>query len=375
MAARWSPDHLRLHRQLRRDPALLPAGEPVLVAVSGGQDSMALLALLLDLRRLHHWPLLLWHGNHNWRPEAGEQARQLAAWAAAQGLPIQIDTWAKPAPGEAAARAWRYDALAAAAQRLGAGRIATGHTASDRAETLLLNLARGSHRRGLGALAARRPLGESAAGAGLADGRSAGSSGLRELELVRPLLGFSRADTGRICQELALPIWPDPSNHSPRFSRNRVRQEVVPVLEQLHPGAERRISALAERLAGEEQGRSELLELALRALVARQGEEGQEAGTLEGGALDGGALDGGALQLAALRACSAPLQRDLLQHWLRGRLGWALPARQLEVLLARLAPGDGRGVDRKGGGPGEMQLAGGWRLRWRRSTLELSREP
>jgi len=67
MAEPWSPLHLRLHRQLLQKPDLLPAGAPLLVAVSGGQDSMALLALLRDLRRLHHWSLQLWHGDHGWR--------------------------------------------------------------------------------------------------------------------------------------------------------------------------------------------------------------------------------------------------------------------------------------------------------------------
>jgi tRNA(Ile)-lysidine synthase len=332
MAERWSPDHLRLHRRLRRESGLLPAGQPVLVAVSGGQDSMALLTLLRDLQRLHHWPLLLWHGNHNWRPEAGEQARQLAAWAAAEQLPIQVDTWAEPARGEAAARTWRYGALAAAADRLQVQRVATGHTASDRAETLLLNLARGTHRRGLASLRVRRPLGE----------LPRGSSGPRELQLVRPLLGFSRADTSRICQELALPIWPDPSNHSHRFSRNRIRQEVLPVLEQLHPGAERRISALAERLAAEQGGHGELLELALQPL--RQGV---------------------GLDLAALLALSPANQRQLLQHWLNCQGRRPLPAQQLEALLARLA----------GSGRGEIHLAGGGRLVWQHSTLGLQSAP
>lgn len=332
MAERWSPDHLRLHRQLRRQPGLLPAGQPVLVAVSGGQDSMALLALLRDLQRLHHWPLLLWHGNHNWRPEAGEQARQLAAWAAAERLPIQVDTWAEPERGEAAARTWRYGCLSQAALALGAHRVATGHTASDRAETLLLNLARGSHRRGLASLAVRRRLGES----------PPGSTGPEELELARPLLGFSRADTARICQELALPIWPDPSNHSHRFSRNRVRQEVLPVLEQLHPGAERRISALAERLAAEQGGHGELLALALQSLSQGVG-----------------------LNLAALLALSPANQRQLLQHWLSCQGRHPLAAHQLEALLARLA----------GSGRGEIHLAGGWRLVWQHSTLRLQSAP
>jgi tRNA(Ile)-lysidine synthase len=348
MAERWSPDHLRLHRRLLRDPTLLPSGATVLVAVSGGQDSMALLALLLDLQRLHHWPLRLWHGNHNWRPEAGEQARQLAAWAAGQGLPIRVDTWAEPAHGEAAARAWRYGALARAGRQLGAQRVATAHTASDRAETLLLNLARGSHRRGLASLAVRRRL----ADVGPEQSRlNSGEAG--EPELARPLLEFSRADTARICTALGLPVWVDPSNQDPRFSRNRVRREVVPVLEELHPGAERRISALAQRLAEEESSRGELLELALQAVLAEQPD---------------------ALRLPALLACSPAIQRDLIQHWLRHRMGEALPAGQLETLLARLKPPKEANSDGSAA-PGEMHLIGGWRLRWHRCTLMLNQEP
>jgi len=336
MAAPWSPDHLRLHRQLLRDPALLPAGATLLVAVSGGQDSMALLALLGDLRRLHHWRLQLWHGNHNWRPEAGEQAGALAAWTEARGLPLHCDTWARPAPGEAAARAWRYGALAATAERLGASHVVTGHTGSDRAETLLLNLARGSHRRGLASLTARRGLDECCSG----------SAGPRELQLVRPLLGFSRADTARICQELALPIWPDPSNHSPRFSRNRIRQEVVPVLEQLHPGAERRISALAERLAGEERARAELLDLALRPLAADpHGEQ---------------------LHRPRLLQLQSATRSQLLHHWLQVRSGVTLSSRQLQAVLDRI---------QASAGPNACAIGGGWHLSWQNTTLWLCQDP
>ena len=74
----WGKDHLRLHRHLRRQPALLPPGASLLLAVSGGQDSMALLALLLGLRRLHGWRLQLWHGDHRWRPEATDRTRKHA---------------------------------------------------------------------------------------------------------------------------------------------------------------------------------------------------------------------------------------------------------------------------------------------------------
>ena len=158
MAERWSDLHRRLHQQLLQQRDLLPDGEPLLLAVSGGQDSMALVGLLSDLRRLHHWPLQLWHGNHGWRPDAAQQARELQAWAQEQGLAIAIDHWSSPQADEASARAWRYGQLEALAQRLGCRRVVTGHTASDRSETVLLQLARGSHRRGLTSLRPRRIL-------------------------------------------------------------------------------------------------------------------------------------------------------------------------------------------------------------------------
>ena len=331
MAAPWSPHHLRLHRQLLAEPDLLPRGAVLLVALSGGQDSMALVGLLHDLRRLHGWQLELWHGDHRWRADSGQQARELAAWATSRQLPLTIDTWSRPRTGEAAAREWRYTRLAARARQSGASHVLTGHTASDRAETTLLNLARGSHSRGLGSLPARRPLGSDS------------------LQLVRPLLGFSRRDTAIICDQLGLPVWLDPSNSEPRFSRNRIRLDVLPVLEELHPGAERRISALAGRLAAEQRGRDELLELALQPL---RRPAPQEAGATATSGLDRPGL----LQLQPAN------QRLLLQHWLCQQGPGPQPAHQLDVLLGRL---------RGSGGQGMLQLAGGWRLLWQRSTLWL----
>jgi tRNA(Ile)-lysidine synthase len=205
--------------------------------------------------------------------------------------------------------------------------VVTAHTASDRAETLLLHLARGSHRRGLASLRGHRQLGEG-------------------LHLVRPLLIFSRQDTAQICQDLQLPIWLDPSNQDPQFSRNRVRAEVLPVLEALHPGASRRINALAERLAAEDSSRSELLQLALEPLKG-----------------DGTPHQ---LQRRRLMALSAANQRNLLHTWLTASTGLELGAQQLDTLLARLAPTQG---------PGQTDLAGPWRLQWDRTTLHLKIQP
>ncbi|MEB3264980.1 MAG: tRNA lysidine(34) synthetase TilS [Cyanobacteriota bacterium] len=340
---RWSPDHLRLHRHLRRDPALLPTGAPLLIAVSGGQDSMALLAMLCDLQRLHHWSLQLWHGDHRWRPNSSRQAAELADWAAAQGLTLHIDTWERPAaaadtadhpepdhPSEAAARTWRYAQLDTRARSLGASHVVTAHTASDRAETLLLHLARGSHRRGLASLRSLRPL-------------ASGAQGAAGPVLVRPLLPFSRADTARLCRELALPVWPDASNDDHRYSRNRIRADVLPVLEALHPGAALRISAQAERLVAEVDSQAELVDLALRGLVA------------------GDRL--GRPQLVALNPAT---QGQLLHRWLEQRSGQVLAARQLEALLQRLQAGQA---------PGSADLGAGWQLQWDRCTLWLNPSP
>ena len=324
----WGPVHAGLHQCLRRAPDLLPAGAPLLLAVSGGQDSMALTRLLQDLARLHGWSLHLWHGDHGWRPESARQAEELQAWAQGSGLAITLERASTPPASEAAARAWRYDRLEALALERACAHVVTGHTASDRAETLLLHLARGSHRQGLASLRRRRPI-------------APGSP----ISLVRPLLGLGRADTGQFCADWSLPIWLDPSNASPRFSRNRIRQEVMPVLEELHPGCASRISALAERLEQEEASLEELLDVALTRLIPPQAE-----GTAPG------------LDRAGLTRLGHPNQGRLLHHWLKRQSGLSLEAASLESLLGQLQPNQG---------PGERPLGQGWRLSWTRRLLVL----
>ena len=331
LAQPWSRHHLRLHRWLLRRPELLPDGATLLLAVSGGQDSMALVGLLQDLQRLHHWQLQLWHGDHRLRTHSNQQASELRQWAEQQGLPVQIEVWQEPQAAEAAARAWRYSALEAAARTCGASHVVTGHTASDRAETLLLQLARGSHRRGLASLRPQRPL-------------------AADLTLVRPLLLFSRAETGRIREQLGLPLWLDASNDEPRYSRNRLRQEVLPVLEQLHPGASRRISGVAERLADEQDSQQQLLELALAGLLG----DGTTAGA------------GRALPRRPLLALQPANQRQLLQAWLVDQGLPPLPAEQIQALLSRLGPSRG---------PGRCALTGGLQLEWDRNALRLLAGP
>ena len=154
----WTSWHDRLHRRLLMQPQLLPQGSSLLLAVSGGQDSMALLALLQDLAPLHGWSLSLWHGDHGWHDGSSRIAAELSSWCQQRQLPLQVDQAAPgEVPSEAKARQWRYERLEQRGRQAGAD-VVTGHTASDRAETMLLQLARGSDLAGLAALPSVRPL-------------------------------------------------------------------------------------------------------------------------------------------------------------------------------------------------------------------------
>ena len=317
----WTSWHDRLHRRLLMQPQLLPQGSSLLLAVSGGQDSMALLALLQDLSPLHGWSLSLWHGDHRWHDNSSRIAAELSSWCQQRQLPLQVDQAAAgDVPSEAKARQWRYERLAQRGHQAGAD-VVTGHTASDRAETMLLQLARGSDLAGLAALPSVRPLSPEGP------------------LLRRPLLHLQRHDTLQICRDLALPIWEDPSNKSPAFARNRIRQEVLPVLEALHPGSTRRMSDLAERVSQVRDSQTELSRMALKLLQTAAG-----------------------LDRRGLGALSSASRRLLLAQWLQQQGVPALPAGQLEELSLRLESGAPSGA---------ADLAGGWQLSWKGAELVL----
>ena len=320
-ALAWTSWHHQLHNRLRQKPQLLPAGARLLLAISGGQDSMALLGLLLELQHQHRWTLQLWHGDHGWHANSTTVAAELQEWCNRQDLKLELQR----APGElarteAAARRWRYDTLEGLARGSGAD-VVTGHTASDRAETMLLQVARGSDLAGLTTLRPVRPLS--------ADGP----------QLRRPLLGFSRTDTAAICRDLALPVWEDPSNQSASFARNRIRHEVLPVLEALHPGCSRRMAEQAERLSQLQDTQTELSALVLEQLQNGDGLNRRQIGTL-----------------------SSATRRQLLAQWLQIQGVPAVDAAQLDQLSSKLAasaPG------------GSSHLPGGWQLHWRGDAIRL----
>ncbi|MEO1400724.1 MAG: tRNA lysidine(34) synthetase TilS [Cyanobacteria bacterium J06635_1] len=231
----WSQTHARLHTQLRASDFLLPDGCSILIAVSGGQDSLCLVKLLIDLQSKWGWRLAIVHCDHRWRRDSAANADHIRDLAAQWRLPCFIETASTPPVSEAAARQWRYQIFETVAQQHGFTYVTTGHTATDRAETLLYNLLRGSGLDGLQALAWQRSLSPTA-----------------DVLVTRPLLGFTRQETGKFCQEMGLPVWEDSTNDDLTYRRNRIRQELMPYLRShFNPQVERTLAQTAELLTAE----------------------------------------------------------------------------------------------------------------------------
>ena len=202
---------------------VLRAGETVLVACSGGPDSMALLDALIRLAPPRRWRLHVAHVDHGLRPSSAGEAEIVGALA--DGLPFHRLKVRVDAGGslQDRARRARHEALRQAARDAHAAVVALGHTADDQAETVLMRLLSSATPHGLQAMAER-------------DGRAS-----------RPLLRVWRADTIAYCAALGIAVVDDPSNHDRRFLRTRVRHELLPALEEAFPGARRRLVVLARR--------------------------------------------------------------------------------------------------------------------------------
>jgi len=281
-------------------------GATVVVALSGGADSLALAAAAafeapkLGLRAV---AAIVDHGLQD-----GSADVAAAAARAAESLGLEARILAAAVDGdhpdgpEAAAREARYAALEALADELGAVGILLGHTLDDQAESVLLGLARGSGATSLQGMA--------------------GASGRR----IRPLLGVRRATTRAFCADSGLDPWEDPHNSDARFARVRVRTTVLPVLEaELGPGVAEALARTADQLREDADAFRKMIDETIEDIV-----EHAEAGI--------------SVSVAALSANPAALRNRIIRHVVASEFGTSLTRGQtLEV--ARLS------MDWSGQGP------------------------
>jgi tRNA(Ile)-lysidine synthase len=292
-------------------------GGLVLVACSGGADSMALAAAAAFVGPRRGWRVGLSTVDHQLQPGSAERAEAVAEWAVKAGLdPVDVrtvDVAGRPGGPEAAAREARYEALTASAREHGAVGVLLGHTREDQAETVLLALLRGGGARGLAGMPVRRER----------DG----------VPLVRPLLDVSRAQTRAACGALGLRPWEDPQNTDPAFRRTHARALLAALVESLGPAVVANLARTA-RLAGQD---AELLDaLATEAFA--------------------GFDSAGGLPVARLAALPPALRGRVLHAWAL-RLGCPAPALgvvHVEALDALVIAWHGQGAV---GLPGGIQVA------------------
>ena len=232
-----------------RDTGWLEGAASVVVAVSGGLDSMTLLHLLRFGDAAPSLPLHAAHLDHRMRADSGVDAAWLAEICDEWGVAYHLRTARTRVRTEAEGRELRYAFFAEVARELGEDAvIMTAHTADDQAETVLFRIARGSGPRGL---------------AGIRPGRSP--------SLVRPLLPFRRTELQAYAATHAVPCREDPSNRDTRWTRNRLRHDILPVLEAAVPGAAAALASLAETSRRESAALDALLDERIEALTGRPG--------------------------------------------------------------------------------------------------------
>ncbi len=230
------PTALKLAERTIRQDTLFGPGQHVLCAVSGGPDSSALLDVLALLRKRIGHTLAAAGVDHGLREEADDELMLVAAQCEALGvafhrIDVSVDVGSNL---QERARLARHAALQRCATRTQADVIALGHTADDRAETLLLRMLRGAGPRGLSAM-------------------PSASSGIEgDVRLVRPLIRARRGDVMRHLQRHNVPFAEDPSNADRRFMRVRVRHELLPLLESLSPAVVTHLCSLADMLSTED---------------------------------------------------------------------------------------------------------------------------
>ena len=327
----WSKWHMRLHKRLKQNKSLLPSNSTLLLAISGGQDSMALLKLITDLKRLYKWQIEIWHGDHQWHSKSEKIKEELKLWCLNKQISFHSNKANKEeVANEEKARDWRYKNLLTEAKLLSSNninfpctRILTGHTATDRAETIIMNLARGTNLIGLSTLREQRSL-------------------ENNIDLIRPLLVFNRNETLEICKEFNLPIWIDPSNENINLTRNKIRKEILPILNSIYKGADSRIASVANRLESYNEDQK------LFAKIAIEFCQGEKINSLS------------RMKLFSL---TNSIRQIILANWLKTIGVKRVTALQIEEINTKVS---------KTKPPGSIHLHGDFLVRWDKETIYIS---
>ncbi len=253
-ASRTVQDALR-HAAARSDA--LRVGKKLVVAFSGGQDSTCLLHALTELGTETGMEVVAAHVDHCLRSGSAEDAARAIDAARAlgvRGVLRRADVSAyralqKRCSIEQAARAARYQILAQVAADEKADAVAVAHTADDQAETVLLNLVRGTGLAGLAGMRLDDVLDPARLGPPLPEAVDSMGGLAPRVRVVRPLLRVERRVTAAYCRELGLPVIEDVSNLSRAHTRNRVRLDILPGLEDLNPSVRSALARMADLVA------------------------------------------------------------------------------------------------------------------------------
>jgi tRNA(Ile)-lysidine synthase len=325
------------------------SGETIVVAVSGGADSTALLLALEELKRHHklYIEICVAHLNHGLRKSSSKDAKWVSELATKLCFKSVIGR-SKVAEDardandnlEQAARDARYAFLQRTAKRVSANYVLTAHTMDDQAETVLLRLMRGSAGFGLGGMEAVRPLAKKSS-----------------IKLVRPLLWARRIDTEEYCRIRRIKFLSDEMNDDLSFARVKVRKQLLPMMQTFNNRIVEALSRTATQLREDGAVLFNDSDALLRRAAVSNNEEGEETDETKSPALD----------VKVLSDAPSALRRRALRQWLSDARGGTRRLEMVHLLaVERLLEGNSGGK--------VAELPNGGRVRRRRNRLEFESE-
>ncbi|CZR07724.1 tRNA lysidine(34) synthetase TilS [Trichococcus collinsii] len=318
---------LRLCKELERQQ-LWNKESRLLLAVSGGADSMALLGLVQQLPSEWQPQFAVVHVHHHLREESDEEFRMVQDYCQNKGIPFFSEHWSEESHPrsslEMAAREFRYAFFADMMEKWSATHLATAHHADDQLETILMRLVRGSTLKGISGISMTRTFGSG--------------------QLVRPLLAFQKDELYQICGIAGIPYREDSTNSELTFTRNRYRNSIIPLLKAENNQASKHFSDFSEDLQDVLTVVQPLVVQSFRSLFTKV-----EADWV--------------LDLVAWQMCDGSLQRLVLSHFVTEQLipaGQDFRRSQLTAIMHLI---ENQSPQK------QISLAGGWQARKRYDKL------